>query len=198
MNPESRLKDAQAAGFIVAGEPLAVDLADTIITAQDPPADLLADEATCELWWDLQRDRLPQGAPTPPLDVTVAVRGAVREILDAHLAGAIPGEEAVERLNEIMTRVPSTRRLVHTPSGWSVVTSRHASSDRPYDLVLATVADSLLDLLVSPSVNRLRQCQNPLCSMLFVASDARRQFCTQNICANRTRVARHYRRHRAD
>jgi predicted RNA-binding Zn ribbon-like protein len=198
MNPESRLKDAQAAGFIVAGEPLAVDLADTIITAQDPPADLLAHEAACRLWWDLQRDRLPQGAPTPPLDVTVAVRGAVREVLDAHLAGAPPGEEAVERVNEIMARVPSTRQLVHTAAGWSVVTSRHASSDRPYDLALAAVADSLIDLLVSPSVDRLRQCQNPACSMLFVASDARRKFCTQNICANRTRVARHYRRHRAE
>ena len=198
MDPESRLKDAQAAGFIVAGEPLAVDLADTIITVQDPPADLLADEAACRLWWDLQRDRLPQGAPTPPLEVTVALRGAIREMLDARLAGALPDEAAVEQVNEILARVPSTRRLVHTASGWSVVTSRYASSDRPYDLALAAVADSLLDLLVSPSVDRLRQCQNPLCSMLFVASDARRKFCTQNICANRTRVARHYRRHRVD
>jgi predicted RNA-binding Zn ribbon-like protein len=34
--------------------------------------------------------------------------------------------------------------------------------------------------------------------MLFVAADTRRKFCTQNICGNRTRVARHYRRHRAD
>jgi predicted RNA-binding Zn ribbon-like protein len=30
--------------------------------------------------------------------------------------------------------------------------------------------------------------------MLFIASDPRRRFCTQNICANRVRVARHYRR----
>jgi predicted RNA-binding Zn ribbon-like protein len=198
VNPESRRKDAQAAGFIVAGEPLAVDLADTIITGQDPPADLLADEAACRLWWDLQRDRLPQGAPTPPLEVTVALRGAIRQMLDARLAGALPDGAAVEQVNEILARVPSTRRLVHTASGWSVVTSRHASADRPYDLALATVADSLLDVLVGPSVDRLRQCQNPLCSMLFIASDARRKFCTQNICANRTRVARHYRRHRAD
>ncbi len=60
------------------------------------------------------------------------------------------------------------------------------------------VADSLIDLLTGPGLGRLRRCQNPACSMLFVASDARRKFCTQNICANRTRVARHYRRHRAD
>jgi hypothetical protein len=28
--------------------------------------------------------------------------------------------------------------------------------------------------------------------MLFIATDARRRFRTQNICANRVRVARHY------
>lgn len=198
MNSESLLKDAQAAGFVVAGEPLAVDLADTIITAQNPPADLLADETTCRLWWELQHDRLPQGAPLPPLDVTVAVREAVREMLDAHLTGASASKAAVEQINDILARVPATRQLVHTRSGWTVVVSRHASADRPYDLALAAVADSLTDLLVSPSVDRLRRCQNPACSMLFVAADARRKFCTQNICANRTRVARHYRRHRAD
>jgi predicted RNA-binding Zn ribbon-like protein len=30
--------------------------------------------------------------------------------------------------------------------------------------------------------------------MLFIATDARRKFCTQNICANRVRAARHYHR----
>lgn len=198
MNPESRLKDAQAAGFVVAGEPLAVDLADTIITVQDPPADLLVDEAACRLWWELQRDRLPPGAPTPPLDVTVALRGAIRELLDAQIAGSLPDAAAVSGINEIMARVSSTRQLVRAASGWSVVTDRHASPERPYDIALAAVADSLAELLVSPSLERLRRCQNPMCSMLFVASDARRKFCTQNICANRTRVARHYRRHRTD
>ncbi|BBZ77548.1 hypothetical protein MANY_28850 [Mycolicibacterium anyangense] len=198
MNPESRLHDAQAAGFVVAGEPLAVDLADTLITVHSPPTDLLADEQTCRLWWELQADRLPPGAPAPPLDATIAVRAAIRGILDARLAGVPPGDAAVDQVNQILARVPSTRQLVHAASGWSIVTSRHASAERPYDLALAAVADSLADLLVSPAADRLRQCQNPVCSMLFVATDARRKFCTQNICANRTRVARHYRRHRAD
>jgi predicted RNA-binding Zn ribbon-like protein len=40
----------------------------------------------------------------------------------------------------------------------------------------------------------LRRCANPTCSMLFVAPNARRIWCTANICGNRTRVARHYER----
>jgi predicted RNA-binding Zn ribbon-like protein len=195
MDLGSRLERAQAEGFPVAGEPLAVDLADTLITSRDPAVDLIADEATCGLWWALQQDRLPDGPP-PLREPTIALRQAIRQILDAQLAGAPPDAAAINRVNDVAGNVWSTRRLVQTPSGWTAVTDRHAPADRPYELALAAVAESLIDLLTGPARGRLRRCQNPTCSMLFVASDARRKFCTQNICANRTRVARHYQRHR--
>lgn len=196
MNAMSRLEKAQAAGFIVAGEPLAVDLADTIITSTDPATDLLSDEATCRLWWGLQQDRLPDGATTPTLALTVELRRAVRDILDAQVAGTAPDAAAVDYINDVAARVIATRRLERTRAGWTAVTAHHASGNRRYDIALGAVTDSLIDLLVGPAHNRLRRCQNPACSMLFVAADARRRFCTQNICANRTRVARHYHRHR--
>lgn len=198
MDIESRLRHAQGAGFFVAGEPLAVDLADTIITVQDPHIDLLPDEAACRGWWDLQRDRLPDGAVPPPLAATIELRRAIRDILDTQLTGAVPSAAAVGLINDVASRAAATRRLTQSSSGWGVLTQWNAPTDRPYDIALAVVADSLIDLLVGSALGRLRRCQNPACSMLFVASDARRKFCTQNICANRTRVARHYRRHRAD
>jgi predicted RNA-binding Zn ribbon-like protein len=178
----------------VAGEPLAVDLADTIVTSSDPIADLLPNEATCRLWWRLQQDRLPDG-PAPALALTVELRQAVREILDAHITGIPPGAAALDQVNRVAASVSSTRRLVQTSAGWAAETTRHSRADQPYHFALAAVAESLIDLLVGPGQSRLRRCQNPTCSMLFVAGDARRKFCTQNICANRTRVARHYRRH---
>ncbi|AQT81595.1 hypothetical protein B1R94_23595 [Mycolicibacterium litorale] len=188
---------AQAAGFPVAGEPLAVDLADTIITVHDPATDLLPDEETCQLWWSLQQDRLPDG-PWPPLLPTVELRQAIREILDAQIRGSVPSTAAIDYLNDVTARVASTRRLERTPDGWTAVTTHRGPADRPYQLALAAVAESLVDLLVGAARNRLRRCESPACSMLFVASDTRRKFCTQNICANRTRVARHYHRHRPD
>ena len=195
MNAGSRMDRAQAAGFIVAGEPLAIDLADTIITTRDPTTDLLSDEATCQLWWSLQQDRLPEGAATPTLALTAALRRAVREILDAQVCETVPDPAAVDYVNDVAARVTATRRLEHTRTGWTAVATHHASANRRFDITLGAVTDSLMDLLVGPTRNRLRRCQNPTCSMLFVASDARRRFCTQNICANRTRVARHYHRH---
>ncbi|WP_431238676.1 CGNR zinc finger domain-containing protein [Mycolicibacterium aichiense] len=197
MESGSLLHSAQAAGFIVAGEPLAVDLADTLITVEEPAVDLLPDEEANRRWWELQQERLP-GGPPPPLESTVELRQAIRHILDARLAEVTPDDAAVARVNAAAAGAPSTRSLVYTPSGWAAVATRHATADRPYLLALAAAAESLIDVLTGPAPDRLRRCQNPSCSMLFVASDARRKFCTQNICANRTRVARHYQRHRPD
>ncbi len=179
----------------MAGEPLAVDLADTIITATNPATDLLADETACRLWWDLQRDRLPDNALAPPMRPTVELRQAIREILDAQIAGTPPSQGAVRHVNHAAAGVPHTRKLVRAPAGWASETEYHPATDQSYQLAVAFVADSLIDLLVGPASERLRRCQNPSCSMLFVAQDARRKFCTQNICANRMRAARHYQRH---
>ncbi|GAT05424.1 MULTISPECIES: CGNR zinc finger domain-containing protein [Mycobacteriaceae] len=191
----SRLDSAQTLGFPLADEPLAVDLADTIITSTSPATDLLSDETRCRLWWDLQHDRVPDGAPAPPLAPTVELRHAVRTILDGHLAGTSPDIAALDLVNGIAASVTCTRQLVHTETGWATTTTYHPIGDQRHQLALAAAADSLIDLLSSPSQTRLRRCQNPTCSMLFVAADARRKFCTQNICANRMRAARHYRRH---
>ena len=172
-----------------------MDLADTIITVTTPATDLLADEATGRLWWDLQRDRLPDTASAPPLHQTIELRKAVREILDAHIAGTPPSHAAIRHVNQAAVGVPRTRKLVRVPTGWASETEYHSTADQSHQLALAFVADSLIDFLVGPMSERLRRCENPSCSMLFVAQDARRKFCTQNICANRTRAARHYQRH---
>lgn len=141
---------------------------------------------------------LADGSGAATLAPTIALRDAARDILDAQLTAARPSAAAVDLVNDVASRAAATRRLVPSPSGWGALTEWHAPTGRPHDIALAVVADSLIDLLVGPALGRLRRCHNPACSMLFVASDARRKFCTQNICANRTRVARHYRRHRAD
>lgn len=172
----SRLDSAQTLGFPLADEPLAVDLADTIITSTSPATDLLSDETRCRLWWDLQHDRVPDGAPAPPLAPTVELRHAVRTILDGHLAGTSPDIAALDLVNGIAASVTCTRQLVHTKTGWATTTTYHPIGDQRHQLALAAAADSLIDLLSSPSQTRLRRCQNPTCSMLFVAADARRKF----------------------
>ena len=91
----------QAAGFPVGGEPLGVDLADTLVTVTHPVTDLLADPERCAAWWTLQSDRLPADAPAPTLETTRRLRAAARAALDAAQQGRNLPEPAVATLNQI-------------------------------------------------------------------------------------------------
>ncbi|MDX1873563.1 CGNR zinc finger domain-containing protein [Mycolicibacterium sp. 120266] len=173
-----------------------MDLADTLITVTDPSTDLLPDEATCRSWWNLQHDRLPAGCGIPTRSATVALRHAVRDILDAQLDGRAPDRASIDRINLTAAAVVSTRQLALTENGWAATTVLAATHRQGHELALAAVADSLIDVLAGADQQRLRRCANPACSMLFLAHDARRRYCTQNICGNRVRAARHYHRNR--
>lgn len=187
-----RLAASQAAGFPCGGEPLAVDLADTLVTVTDPATDLLVDDDRCARWWDLQQDRLPQVAAAPGLAATRALRQAIRSILDTVIAGG-GSFAALDAVNVAAAAAPSVPQLARVDGDWQLHQEFLAAD--PQALSLGVAAASLIEVLTGPAVKRLRRCANPGCSMLFIAEDARRKWCTQNICGNRTRVARHYQRH---
>lgn len=78
---------------------------------------------------------------------------------------------------------------------------------------LMTVTEPATDLIGTPGfgglvgtavrkprerLGLLRRCANPTCSMLFLAENKRRKWCTSNICGKRARVARHYERTHTD
>jgi predicted RNA-binding Zn ribbon-like protein len=185
------LAAAQSAGFPVGGEPLALDLVDTLITVTDPPTDLLSDQTRALQFWALRRDRLPAEAMPPDLATTRALRSAIRALLDAQLAKSEPPLDAVEAVNAAAAAAPGSPRVDPVSGGLAI--SWQWQTDAPQALALAAVARSAMEILTGHA-GRLRRCANQACSMLFLADTTRRQWCTPNICGNRARVARHYRR----
>ena len=192
------LESAQAAGFMVGGEPLAVELADTVVMVSEPPTDLLCDEDACRRFWELQAARLPQGWGVPSLAATRRLRDAVRQLLDSARHGQIRGagdRAALQTVNSMSSRAQTipevrlVRKELRRGETWKAGTAG--------DLAIAAAARSAIAILTEPSeLQRLRRCANPNCSMLFSNGDNRRRWCTPNICGNRIRVARHYQRHR--
>jgi predicted RNA-binding Zn ribbon-like protein len=192
------LASAQAAGFVVGGEPLAVELADTLVMVSDPPTDLLNDEQACRRFWELQAARLPEGWGVPSLSVTCRLRDAIRQLLDSARHGQVHG--AVDRA--ALLTVNSMSSGAQTVSEVRLVGKELRSVETwkaktPGDLAIAAAARSAIAILTEPAeLRRLRRCANPNCSMLFINGDSRRRWCTPNICGNRARVARHYERRR--
>lgn len=190
------LDAAQAAGFPVGGEPLAIDLADTIVLVPEN-ADLLTDRSACGQFWALQADRLPAGWRTPTLGATRELRDAIRQLLDACREGRPYSEAALRTVNAASAAVSASLH-VDVRRGEPTLNQHWHAADGTR-LALGAAAQSLINILTDPGQrSRLRQCANPECSMLFALGDSRRRWCTPNICGNRVRVARHYRRHRGE
>ncbi|MGW4485018.1 CGNR zinc finger domain-containing protein [Amycolatopsis sp. NPDC004368] len=188
------LEDVQAAGFPMGGEPLvALDLADTLMTAVDPAVDLIEPTDGFETWWRLQLPRLPE-ASVPTAAATRRLRAAIRELLESHLENRVPQAVSVEDVNAFASAVPRSLRLTEGDGGVLTAATRW-HTEHGGNAALASIATETIELLSSPArLEKLRRCANPTCSMLFVAETKRRQWCTGNICGNRARVARHYRR----
>jgi predicted RNA-binding Zn ribbon-like protein len=196
MGMSPKLGELQAAGFPMGAEPLvALDLVDTCTLLTDPPADLLADPDAEAAWWALQAPRLPAG-PLPGRTATRRLRSVLRGLFDARVTGGTPDPALVEDLNATAAAVPTSLRL----DGWGADARAETRWHNDYagNAVLAAIATEAIGLLTDPRRGeQLRQCANHTCSMLFLAENKRRVWCTANVCGNRARVARHYERTKA-
>ena len=186
--------------FPLIGEPLAVDLANTLLEREDGRVDLLATPERLSAWCEAEGERLGVLGPTGfggRLAEFLVLRAALRELFRGLLDGERPSEEAVKEINVASARVLRFREL-----GWWETEDRRGSlraetrdlAHDKADIALARIARSAIDLAGGPEREFLRSCPAPGCPLSFFAENRRRRWCS-TVCGNRVRVARHYRRH---
>jgi predicted RNA-binding Zn ribbon-like protein len=175
------------------GEPLAIDLANTVMVVREgQEVDLLVTRDDLRRWLAAERERLGDCAfAVAHLEEIRAVRDAVRGVLSAAAEGTTPPAEALEHLNAASAAAPVAPRLEAGGEGKLRVEERPAAGDRLARL-LGRLTRAAMALLAGDERQRLHVCGAPSCGMLFVGS---RRWCSA-ACGNRARAARHYRRTR--
>jgi predicted RNA-binding Zn ribbon-like protein len=193
------------------GEPLPVELMNTVGVDRDGILDALADDDGVVAWLRAVAERIEAQAGTSPdrqdqdedEDAARAAAGALRELRDAlrALAAEATGDlrppatapeltrpEAVATLNRLATASPE---LVWPADGHPARAYRARGTA---GLAVELIAHQGVELLTGPGAERLRPCLAPNCLLFFVKDHARREWCSPG-CGNRARVARHYQRH---
>lgn len=172
---------------LVTGEPLALDLVNTLIGELDALDDP-------ELWFAAQEGRLTlPAAPLTEVELG-AVRGLrehVRVAVDAARHGISPPSEVILAINQAVRAAPPYRIL---GPDLTLVTGRDGDVCMR---LLAELAEAAIELLADPRVGTIRACEGPNCRLLFLPTHPRRRWCSPSLCGNRVRVARYYQRHRA-
>jgi predicted RNA-binding Zn ribbon-like protein len=128
----------------------------------------------------------------PPVDeAAVAQARRLREAINSLMRSAMSGSpfsrEPLEIVNAyalphdlpLQLRVKDDRLIVTTP----------ASADVPG--ALATIARDAVRVLAGPQAARIKECEHPDCSLLFVdeTQSGRRRWCSMARCGNRVKTA---------
>jgi predicted RNA-binding Zn ribbon-like protein len=172
------------------GEPLAIDLANTVMLVREGQAiDLLSSAEDLRRWLAEEQERLGGLSLDPErhLEDIRRVRDAVRCLLAAAAAGEPLPAGAVAQVNAASAADPLTIELDTSADDGPLLTE---NGGRGLDGLLGAVARSTIRLLTDPAPEGLHVCTAPSCGMFFLGN---RRWCC-SACGNRARAARHYRR----
>jgi len=197
------------------GEPLPVELMNTIWADRGTVYDALTSDAEAHNWLLAVEPHLTplSGSvgrwlrSTRPRDLSDAsddlrrLRDALRRLAatrttDPRPAAASAVEEVGEAagiVNEAAESAPRWHRLHVTTAGFDRSTHTDAP---PGAAISALVAEQAIDLFTGELGDDLRACLAPGCVLYFVKQHPRREWCSA-ACGNRARAARHYQRHRS-
>lgn len=180
------------------GEPLALDLVNTLAAGPEGEVDLLSSTARFGPWLDAQTGRTTPVPDPAAVDLAAlrALRVHVAATLDRVREGLPPLAAAREALVAAQRAAPAYRDLEwDSRSLWAV----RRRSGSVTEALLADLADAAVDLLTDPvAVAKVRRCEGPGCRLLFLPASPRRRWCSPSLCGNRVRVARYYQRHKDD
>ena len=181
------------------GEPVAIELANTLFTDGGRPLDALTSPAALSRWLKTNAERIasppPRRLSTGELERARELRATIRTLLAKALAGDPPPAAAIRHLNQLAALAPITPRL-DWRTGEPPTARLSVSATGRFDAVLTLLAQSAIDVLAGSGAGRLRRCEAPGCICYYLKDHPRRAWCSPK-CGNRVRVARHYqRRHR--
>jgi predicted RNA-binding Zn ribbon-like protein len=191
-------------GSVLSGEPAPVRLMNTIWADTAGVHDDLTTPAALHDWLVAVDHRYAADAIGEPRPDELAEAKLLRDSLRRLAAFCTDdprraAQSLVDSVDDALAAV--NRAVTHLPHAQLVIQDGRLHRDRtaptsPTRVAMAELAHDSIDMLTGPGASKLRACQAPGCVRYFVRSNPRREWCSQ-ICGNRARAARHYRRIRA-
>jgi predicted RNA-binding Zn ribbon-like protein len=200
------IREGETTTATLLGEPIAVELMNTVSAGRHGPHDALADDGGPAAWLRAVADRIGAEAGTGPGelddDAVCPMAGALRDLRDAlrRLAVEATGDPRPPATAPELTRPEAIATLNALAQTWPELVwpagghpSHAFRAHGTAGLAVQLIAHRGVELFTGPGRDRLRPCLAPNCLLFFVKDHARREWCSPG-CGNRARVSRHYQR----
>lgn len=170
-------------GFRFRGGCAALDLTATLAgRLRAAPRELLKEPVDLDRWFKAAGfTRIGQAANTVDLDLA----RNLREVIYA-LANGVPGRSFDPVPLAILNRIAA---LADCPP--VLATDGRIEREASPTAIISMLAREAIELLGSPAVTRVRQCQSETCAILFVDTSRAgdRRWCSMSACGNKAKVA---------
>ena len=196
--------------FLFVGNQACLDFINTKPMIDGQPVDLLATFSDLLAWLrqahllpgeesvkKLERQWAGEAKTQQILEQARTFRGTLREMVERVAAGRPVPNGAVEAINELLRHRlghPQLTRRKETFGCEFLMESEDAHQ------LLGLLAETASDLLCRCDFSLIKKCQNPACVLFFydTTKNHARHWCSMSLCGNRSKVAAHYHRHRAN
>ena len=175
-------------GFSFRAGHAALDLCATLTGRTQPsPRDLLTSPRDFDRWLKAAGLARTGSAAHDDLEIARKLRAAIYALAVARAAGKRAPAGARSELNGLAEHPGATLRLAE---------DGHLRVTGDARAMLATLAQDAIRLLGGPQSERIRQCESPTCSRLFLDNSrgGDRRWCSMSPCGNRAKVAEFRRR----
>ena len=197
--------------FDLSGGSLCLDLSNTVSRRKVPEraadhlgsyADLVAFAEQSKILSPKQSDELRAQARRHASQARETLRNAIslRENLYGVFSALAKGKPAapghLRQINDSAVEALTHRRL--TPADGLYRWEWQWNNKNVLDRILWPIAQSAAELLTSPELDSLRECEAPDCAWLFLdqSRNRSRRWCDMKVCGNRQKARRHYQRTR--
>ena len=166
------------------GDPLAIDLANTVRRRGSRYTDLINSPADLRIWLEYERKRvrIPPNVDDKLMAEFLVVRDQVLRILRAAADGWVLPAADVAAINERVRNAPTVRLL-------ATLTGRHLVTP----VTRADLAASVVELLSGPDAEVLALCDAPGCGQFYLRGRPNQNWCSPQ-CGARARAQRHAQR----
>jgi predicted RNA-binding Zn ribbon-like protein len=195
--------------FFIGNDPI-LDLLNTVPVLGDGPVDLLGSFADVTQWLeesglmtaeearDLRAQKYSAAEGAAALSKVRSLREVLRAlVLSLEERGSI-SKAALASVNEILRSTPISGEIV-----WHAQKRRFETRWRSHkqDITaraMAPLVRAVVQLLSERDAGLLKKCENPVCVLHFydTSKNHSRRWCSMDVCGNRMKAAKHYRRHR--
>lgn len=179
--------------FIFIANNLGVDFTNTELIFYGETVDLLTDNNALSQWAD--KAGLPIDSQSEHLRLITALelRAALKKSFIAIVDDKKIPDGSLAKINQHLPNY-STQQVLQLENNNYVLQPKYKKLT--FSNFLGCVAHESASLLSSSQSKKLKRCSNPECILLFVDTSRgqKRRWCSMDLCGNRAKAAKHYRK----